>query len=73
MIKIMRFLLAILILTLCPFPLDDAKGQATTKSKKDRNPVELGEVHWLRGFEKALEKAKENDKPLLVLFQEVPG
>ncbi len=73
MIKIMRFVLPLLILVPGPFSLDKAKGQATTKSKKDENPVELGEVHWLRGFEKALEKAKRSDKPLLVLFQEVPG
>ena len=73
MIKIMRFVPAILILALGPFSMEEAKGQAATKSKKDKNPVELGQVHWLRGFEKALEKAKKNDKPLLVLFQEVPG
>jgi hypothetical protein len=45
-----------------------AAGQAFEK-----NPVELGEIKWRRGFEAALEEAKKQDKSLLVLFQEVPG
>jgi hypothetical protein len=36
-------------------------------------PVELGHIRWLRNFDKAVEAAKESDKPILVLFQEVPG
>jgi hypothetical protein len=71
--KIMRFVPPLLILTLCSLSLEEAKGQATAKSGKDRNPVELGAVHWLRGFDNAFEVAKKEDKPLLVLFQEVPG
>ena len=41
--------------------------------KKKKVPVELGKVNWNRGFDKALEKAKKDKKPLYVLFQEVPG
>lgn len=37
------------------------------------NPVELGKVNWSRDFEKAKLTARESQKPLLVLFQEVPG
>jgi hypothetical protein len=37
------------------------------------NPVELGSIEWRRGFEAALMEAHEKEKPLLVLFQEVPG
>lgn len=37
------------------------------------NPGELGKVAWHRGFDKTLEEARRVDKPLLVLFQEVPG
>ena len=37
------------------------------------NPVELGLVRWRRGFESAAREAREADKPLLVLFDEVPG
>ncbi|MCZ6864576.1 MAG: hypothetical protein O7D98_03055, partial [Candidatus Dadabacteria bacterium] len=36
-------------------------------------PVELGEVEWIRNFDEATTKAKKLNKPLLVLFQEVPG
>ena len=73
MIKIMRFVLPLLILAPGPFTMEGAKGQEIQKSNKDKNPIELGEVHWLRGFDAALEKAKRSDKPVLVLFQEVPG
>ncbi len=36
-------------------------------------PVELGQVDWIRNFDEAAAKAKQENKPLLVLFQEVPG
>ncbi len=37
------------------------------------NPVELGDVHWLRSYETALAKSKSEGKSILILFQEVPG
>ena len=37
------------------------------------NPVELGTVAWNRDFDAALSAAAAAEKPLLVLFQEVPG
>lgn len=37
------------------------------------NPEELGRVRWQRGFEQAKAQAKASGKPLLVLFDEVPG
>ncbi|NIT13373.1 MAG: hypothetical protein GTN99_03745, partial [Candidatus Dadabacteria bacterium] len=37
------------------------------------NPAELGYVHWIRNFESALQRAKTEDKPILVFFNEVPG
>ncbi|NUO00058.1 MAG: thioredoxin family protein [Saprospiraceae bacterium] len=36
-------------------------------------PEELGTVKWLRNFDEALAVAKKSDKPVLILFQEVPG
>ena len=36
-------------------------------------PAELGRVPWLRDFDAAVRLAKETHKPLLVLFDEVPG
>ena len=43
------------------------------KMGNTENPVELGKVNWSRDFEKAKKSALEAQKPLLVLFQEVPG
>ncbi len=37
------------------------------------NPEELGKVEWLRNYDLAISKAKAADKPVLILFQEVPG
>jgi hypothetical protein len=37
------------------------------------NPVEVGTVKWGRDYDAALAAAKESGKPVLVLFQEVPG
>ncbi|MEE9372428.1 MAG: VPGUxxT family thioredoxin-like (seleno)protein, type 2 [Saprospiraceae bacterium] len=39
----------------------------------DYNPIELGKVHWLRNYDAALLKAEKVDKPVFILFQEVPG
>lgn len=36
-------------------------------------PVELGNVHWLRDYDQALSQADQAEKPVLILFQEVPG
>ena len=36
-------------------------------------PVELGQVHWLRDLDTGRTEAQKSGKPLLVLFQEVPG
>lgn len=36
-------------------------------------PPELGQVPWLRDFEAAVLQARKTNKPLLVLFDEVPG
>lgn len=36
-------------------------------------PVELGTVDWLRDLESGFELARESGKPVLLLFQEIPG
>lgn len=43
------------------------------KGDESKTPIELGKVDWSRNFDTALEKAKQEDKPILILFQEVPG
>lgn len=37
------------------------------------NPPELGIISWRRGYAGAKEEARQTGKPLLVLFNEVPG
>jgi hypothetical protein len=37
------------------------------------NPVELGRVHWMRDLDKGLAEGQAKGKPVLILFQEVPG
>ena len=36
-------------------------------------PEELGTVSWLRDYDQAITTSKKTDKPILILFQEVPG
>lgn len=36
-------------------------------------PVELGAIRWRRGYADAVAEARSVDRPLLVLFDEVPG
>lgn len=42
-------------------------------SELSAQPVELGKVKWLRDYDQAMIKAKQEGKPVLILFQEVPG
>lgn len=55
---------------------------ATGQSSKDmpakiaaqaEGPVELGRVDWLRDYEAGVARAEETGRPMLLLFQEVPG
>ncbi len=54
------FLLPILLLVLAGFVM--AEGN-----------IEVGLVKWNRNFEESLKKSKTENKPALILFQEVPG
>ncbi len=46
---------------------------AVLPSAPDPQPEELGQVHWLRDLQAGQTEATRSGKPLLVLFQEVPG
>ena len=48
-------------------------GTTAYGSEGLNNPVEVGHVRWQRDFDAALLKSAESGKPLLVLFQEIPG
>lgn len=42
-------------------------------SQAAQNPVEVSHVNWGRDFDAALKMSAASGKPVLVLFQEVPG
>ncbi|MEM9367679.1 MAG: VPGUxxT family thioredoxin-like (seleno)protein, type 2 [Planctomycetota bacterium] len=51
-------------------------GSALAQSKAsapDRNPVEIGAVNWGRDLDAAFSDSERTGKPVLLLFQEVPG
>ncbi len=55
-----------------------AGGVVVAQSKSDekkaeKTPPELGRVPFLRDYAAAVAQAKKEKKPLLVLFDEVPG
>ena len=45
---------------------------STPDSGRD-TPVELGAVSWARDHDAAFARAKEQQRPVLLLFQEIPG
>lgn len=52
-------------------PNDNLEDKTFSKNKNQH--VELGKVAWERDFEKGLVQSKTEDKPIFLLFQEVPG
>jgi hypothetical protein len=42
-------------------------------SAANNQPIETGLVQWGRNFEEGLRRSEREDKPVLALFQEVPG
>jgi len=36
-------------------------------------PEELGKVQWIRSYEQALANSKKENKPIFIIFQEIPG
>ncbi|XAL99692.1 hypothetical protein OT109_19200 [Phycisphaeraceae bacterium D3-23] len=55
----------------------DATGQAEQEppvvNAQHDGPIELGRVDWIRNYEEGVAQAEETGKPMLLLFQEVPG
>ena len=48
-------------------------GLVIAKEREKGQAVEVGDVGWGRDLEAALVETAESGKPILVLFQEVPG
>lgn len=53
-----------------PQRIEQSNSTITTNQSQ---PIELGKVNWLRSFDTAKAQAISAQKPLLILFQEVPG
>ena len=40
---------------------------------QNANPIELGKVNWLRSLDEGMSLSNKKNKPIFLLFQEVPG
>ncbi len=54
-------------------PRDEKHPVAVELPRQVEQPEELGDVRWRRGFATAQAEARKSGKPMLVLFDEVPG
>ena len=50
-----------------------AIGFTTYAGETIKNPIEVGDVRWGRDFDAASANSAKTGKPVLVLFQEIPG
>lgn len=50
-----------------------ASSDALQATSPATQPEELGKVRWLRNFAQAQQHARQTNKPMFVLFTEVPG
>jgi hypothetical protein len=53
--------------------LADSPPQLPIPQSPVNQPEELGKVHWLRDLELGKTESQKSGKPILILFQEVPG
>ena len=54
-------------------PLEESDSVAIEEDSSFGEHVELGDVHWLRNFERGQARSGSTGKPMFVLFQEIPG
>lgn len=45
----------------------------TSVTAQDKVPPEIGAIKWQKDHSNIYEKAQKSKKPVLILFQEVPG
>ena len=45
----------------------------STPFRGDEAPIELGVISWNRDHDAAFSQAKQAERPVLILFQEIPG
>lgn len=58
---------------LAGFVLAVVAGLVVARANGGGQPAELGAVVWERSFDRGIERAKQEHKPVFLLFQEVPG
>lgn len=51
----------------------NAKTDISSRMTGEPQPEELGQVNWYRSIDEAQALSKKTQKPILILFQEVPG
>lgn len=61
------------ILILIIFCLSSVIIEAQDWIQQIDQPIELGQVHWLRDYDEAITQSSSKDLPVLIFFQEVPG
>ena len=80
--RIIGFAIAIIFLASCAAQhqtgeqygsLADSGTSAPERPRVKNQAEELGQVNWGRDLDDAKAKSAETGKPILVLFQEVPG
>ena len=49
------------------------KKSGSSRKSAAKQPIELGKVAWGRNLKEAVAKSKQQNKPIALLFQEVPG
>ena len=47
--------------------------RAEEQGDRPNQRIELGSVHWQRDLDQAVAASKQDQKPIAMLFQEVPG
>ena len=67
------FLALLLIGFSAPWGAQGSTCSGTFAKTGPNQPEELGAVTWLRDYDKALAQSEKSGKPVLILFQEVPG
>jgi hypothetical protein len=68
------FLLLVTQVTTSVVAQDDSGTKLGSDKKSSvKQPVELGKVAWGRNLDEAVAKSRESNKPIALLFQEVPG
>jgi hypothetical protein len=74
--KILAFLVSFFVLgsfvTLMN-PINKLESHTTDEESSFGEHVELGDVHWLRNFERGQARSGSTGKPMFLLFQEIPG